>query len=95
MADDAQATADAVRAACARRVRDLLQKRVGAGREDPRRALSDEASIANDWKADSFDRLQLVLDIEETFDIGVSDEEAETIDTIDAAVTRIMSGAWT
>jgi acyl carrier protein len=82
------------RAACAQRVRDLVQKRVGAGREDPRRTLGDNASLADDWKADSFDRLQLVLDVEETFDIGISDEEAERIDTIAAAVDRIMSGKW-
>lgn len=82
------------RAACAQRVRDLVQKRVGAGRDDPRRKLSDHASLTLDWKADSFELLQLVLDIEETFDIGISDEEAATIDTIDAAVTRIMTGKW-
>jgi acyl carrier protein len=44
--------------------------------------MKSEANIINDLGADSLDVVQLVMAIEETFDIEVSDEEAEGLRTV-------------
>jgi acyl carrier protein len=47
------------------------------------------ANFANDLGADSLDTVELVMALEEEFDIEIPDEDAETIDTVEAAVTYI------
>lgn len=44
--------------------------------------MKSEAKIIDDLGADSLDVVQLVMAIEETFDIEVSDEEAEVLRTV-------------
>jgi acyl carrier protein len=48
-----------------------------------------EASFANDLKADSLDVVELVMALEEEFDIEIPDEVAEQIDTVGKAVEHI------
>jgi acyl carrier protein len=48
-----------------------------------------EASFANDLGADSLDTVELVMALEEEFEIEIPDEEAETIDTVGKAVEHI------
>jgi acyl carrier protein len=48
-----------------------------------------EASFANDLKADSLDVVELVMALEEEFDIEIPDEVAEQIDTVGKAVAHI------
>lgn len=52
-------------------------------------AVSPEASFANDLNADSLDTVELVMALEEEFDIEIPDEEAEKIDTVGKAVAHI------
>jgi acyl carrier protein len=47
------------------------------------------ASFANDLGADSLDTVELVMALEEEFDIEIPDEEAEQIDTVGKAVENI------
>ena len=48
-----------------------------------------EASFADDLDADSLDLVELVMALEEEFDVTVEEEELENIDTIGAAFTMI------
>jgi acyl carrier protein len=48
-----------------------------------------EASFQNDLGADSLDTVELVMALEEEFDIEIPDEAAEQIGTVQAAVDFI------
>lgn len=48
-----------------------------------------EASFQNDLGADSLDTVELVMALEEEFDIEIPDEAAENIATVQAAVDFI------
>ncbi|MBD2021785.1 acyl carrier protein [Leptolyngbya sp. FACHB-36] len=49
------------------------------------------ASFANDLGADSLDTVELVMALEEEFDIEIPDEAAEEIATVQAAVDYISN----
>jgi len=51
--------------------------------------VTPEASFANDLAADSLDVVELVMGLEEEFDIEIPDEAAEQIDTVGKAVEYI------
>ncbi|MGL5795844.1 MAG: acyl carrier protein [Waterburya sp.] len=55
--------------------------------------VTPEASFANDLGADSLDTVELVMALEEEFDIEIPDEAAEQIDTVGKAVDYISSQA--
>ena len=52
-------------------------------------AVKADASFANDLGADSLDTVELVMALEEAFDIEIPDEVAEQIDTVGKAVDHI------
>lgn len=52
--------------------------------------VKPEASFANDLGADSLDTVELVMALEEEFDIEIPDEAAENIATVQAAVDYIQ-----
>ncbi len=51
--------------------------------------VKPEANFANDLGADSLDIVELVMALEEEFDIEIPDEAAEKIFTVQAAVDYI------
>ena len=51
--------------------------------------VTPDASFANDLQADSLDVVELVMALEEEFDIEIPDEDAEQIDTVGKAVEYI------
>jgi acyl carrier protein len=51
--------------------------------------VKPEASFTNDLGADSLDTVELVMALEEEFDIEIPDEAAEGIATVQAAVDYI------
>ncbi|MDJ0650522.1 MAG: acyl carrier protein [Xenococcaceae cyanobacterium MO_188.B19] len=57
--------------------------------------VNAEASFANDLGADSLDTVELVMALEEEFDIEIPDEAAEQIDTVGKAVDYISSNIET
>jgi len=48
-----------------------------------------EASFVDDLGADSLDQVELIMALEEEFDISISDDEAEKITTVKDAIEYI------
>ncbi|WP_376768262.1 acyl carrier protein [Litoribacterium kuwaitense] len=53
--------------------------------------IKPEASFKDDLGADSLDVVELVMELEDAFDMEISDEDAEKIATVGDAVTYIES----
>jgi acyl carrier protein len=51
--------------------------------------VTEEASFIDDLGADSLDIVELVMALEDTFDMKIPDEEAESIKTVGDAVSYI------
>jgi acyl carrier protein len=51
--------------------------------------ISAETSFVNDLGADSLDTVELVMELEEEFDINIPDDAAEKIQTVGQAVAFI------
>jgi len=64
------------------RVADIIVEQLGATKEE----IVPEASFIDDLGADSLDIVELVMAMEETFDIEIPDDDAEKIQTIGDAV---------
>ncbi|MCH1623815.1 acyl carrier protein [Fredinandcohnia quinoae] len=54
-------------------------------------AVKLEASFKDDLGADSLDVVELVMELEDEFDMEISDDEAEKISTVGDAVNYIKS----
>ena len=52
--------------------------------------ISLETSFINDLNADSLDTVELVMELEDEFDMSIPDEEAEKIQTVGAAVSYVQ-----
>jgi acyl carrier protein len=69
------------------KVKDIIVEQLGvdAGEVKP------EASFVNDLGADSLDTVELVMALEESFDMEIPDEEAEKIQTVGQAINYIKN----
>ncbi len=67
------------------KVRSIVVEQLSVDAKD----VKPEANFATDLGADSLDTVELVMALEEAFDIEIPDEAAETIDTVKAAVDYI------
>ena len=65
-----------------RRVQEIIVEQLGVSPEE----AVPEASFIDDLGADSLDIVELVMAMEEEFDVEIPDEDAEKIQTIGAAV---------
>jgi len=55
--------------------------------------LSDETSFINDLDADSLDTIEIVMELEDEFDMSITDEEAEKIQSIGDAIDYVINVA--
>ena len=69
------------------KVRNIVTKQLGLGEDE----VNNESSFIDDLGADSLDTVELVMSLEEEFDIEISDDEAENILTVQAAIDHINS----
>jgi acyl carrier protein len=67
------------------KVRDIIVEQLGVDAAQ----VKPEASFVNDLGADSLDTVELVMALEEAFDMEIPDEEAEKIQTVTQAVNYI------
>jgi acyl carrier protein len=52
--------------------------------------ISRETSFVNDLNADSLDTVELIMELEDAFEMSIPDEEAEKIQTVGQAVEYIV-----
>lgn len=67
------------------RVRNIVIQQLGVSDAE----VKDDSSFVDDLGADSLDTVELVMALEEEFDLEIQDEEAERITTIKEAVDFI------
>nr|YP_009391674.1 acyl carrier protein [Laurenciella marilzae]ARW59818.1 acyl carrier protein [Laurenciella marilzae] len=67
------------------KVRNIVSLQLGVDKQ----LVTLEANFANDLGADSLDTVELVMAIEEEFNIEIPDEDAEKIATLNQAVKFI------
>jgi acyl carrier protein len=67
------------------RVIDIVAEQLGADKEK----ITVDTHFVNDLGADSLDTVELVMELEEEFDINIPDDVAEKIQTIGQAVRHI------
>jgi len=67
------------------RVIDIVCENLGANKEQVKR----ETSFVEDMGADSLDVVELVMELEEEFEINIPDDQAEKIKTVGEAIDFI------
>ncbi|MBW5406115.1 acyl carrier protein [Morganella morganii] len=67
------------------RVKKIIVEQLDVKEEE----VKNEASFVDDLGADSLDTVELVMALEEEFDIEIPDEEAEKITTVQAAIDYV------
>jgi acyl carrier protein len=69
------------------KVKEIVCEQLGVSEDE----VSPNASFIEDLGADSLDIVELVMALEEEYDLEISDEEAEKIRTVGDVVTFIES----
>ena len=72
-------------ASVAERVIDIVAEQLGVNKDQ----VTRETSFVNDLGADSLDTVELVMELEEEFDINIPDDAAEKIQTVGQAIDYI------
>lgn len=68
------------------RVIDIVAEQLGVDKEK----ITRETSFVNDLGADSLDTVELVMELEEEFDIDIPDDAADKIQTVGEAIDFIV-----
>lgn len=64
---------------------DIISEQLGADKDQ----MTMETSFINDLGADSLDTVELVMELEQRFDMEIPDEEAEKIQTVGDVIKYI------
>lgn len=72
-------------ATIAERVVDIVADQMGV----PKEKVTPETSFVNDLGADSLDQVELVMEIEEEFNVQIPDENADKIQTVGQVIEFI------
>ncbi len=67
------------------RVIDIVAEQLGVNKDQ----ISRESNFVHDLGADSLDTVELVMELEEEFDIHIPDDAAEKIQTVGQAIDHI------
>lgn len=69
----------------AEKVKEIIVEKLGVAKSE----VTPEASFTNDLGADSLDTVELIMEFEKTFNIGIPDDQAENIATVGDAIKYI------
>ncbi|HKK62410.1 MAG TPA: acyl carrier protein [Bacteroidales bacterium] len=69
----------------ASRVKAIIVDKLGVDENE----VTQEASFTNDLGADSLDTVELIMEFEKEFNMGIPDDQAESISTVGEAVKYI------
>jgi acyl carrier protein len=69
----------------ASRVKAIIVDKLGVDENE----VTPEASFTNDLGADSLDTVELIMEFEKEFNIGIPDDQAEGIATVGAAIKYV------
>ncbi len=67
------------------RVIDIVSEQLGVSKDQ----ITEDTHFVNDIGADSLDTVELVMELEEEFDINIPDDAAEKIQTVGEAIQYI------
>mgnify|MGYP001812320696 FL=1 len=67
------------------RVIEIICEQMGQSKDK----VSEETSFINDLGADSLDTVELVMELEDEFDLSIPDDAAEKIKTVGDAISYI------
>jgi acyl carrier protein len=73
----------------ASRVKAIIVDKLGVDENE----VTTEASFTNDLGADSLDTVELIMEFEKEFNIGIPDDQAESISTVGEAIKYIEDNA--
>ena len=71
------------------RVKEIIIKKLGVDESE----VTPEASFKNDLGADSLDIVELIMKFEKEFNIGIPDDQLESISTVGEAIQYIEENA--
>jgi len=71
------------------RVKKIVAEQLGSGEDE----ITNESSFIDDLGADSLDTVELVMALEEEFDIEIPDDDAEKIATVQAAIDYVSANS--
>ena len=71
------------------RVKNIIVEQLGVEPDQ----VKPEAQFVNDLGADSLDTVELIMALEEEFEVEIPDEQAEKIKTVGEAITFIEENA--
>jgi len=71
------------------RVKQIISEQLGVDETD----ITPGATFGDDLKADSLDQVELVMALEEAFDLSISDEDAEKILKVQDAIDYVEKHA--
>ena len=67
------------------KVKKVIADQLGIEKE----TIKNESNFADDLGADSLDSVELVMALEEEFDVEISEDQAESITTVQSAIDYI------
>ena len=70
------------------KVIEIVAEQLGVDKEK----IKPESNFVSDLGADSLDTVELVMELEEEFDISIPDDAAEKIQTVGEAIKHIENG---
>lgn len=71
----------------ATKIKDIVAEKLNVKLDD----ISNDSNFVDDLGADSLDKVELVMALEDEFDIEISDDEADTLTNVDKVFEYIKN----